>query len=35
MHSTQSKGKIVGAERFIRTLRNKIYKHMAALSKNV
>ena len=25
----------VVAERFIRTLKNKIYKHMAAVSKNV
>ena len=28
MYSTQNKGKSVVAERFIRTLRNKIYKYM-------
>ena len=35
MHSTHNAGKSVAAERFIRTLKNKIYKHMAAVSKNV
>ena len=35
MYSTQNSGKSVIAERFIRTLNNKIYKHMAAVSKNV
>ena len=35
MHSTYNEGKSVEAERFIRTLKNKIYKHMAAISKNV
>ena len=35
MYSTYSEGKSVVAERFIRTLKNKIYKHMAALSKSV
>ena len=35
MHSTHNEGKSVVAERFIRTLRNKIFKHMAAISKNV
>ena len=35
MYSTLSKGKSVVAERFIRTLKTKIYKHMAAISKNV
>ena len=35
MHSTYNKGKSVAAERFIRTLKNKIFKHMAAVSKNV
>ena len=35
MHSTYNEGKSVVAERFIRTLKNKIYKHMAAISKNV
>ena len=35
MHSTYNEGKSVVAERFIRTLRNKIFKYMAAISKNV
>ena len=35
MYLTQNSGKSVIAERFIRTLNNKIYKHMAAVSKNV
>ena len=35
MYSTYSKGKSVVAERFIRTLKNKIFKHMTAISKNV
>ena len=35
MHSTHIEGKPVIAERFIRTLKNKIYKHMTAVSKNV
>ena len=35
MHSIQNKGKSVVAERFIRTLQNKIFKHMTAISKNV
>ena len=35
MYSTLNKGKSVVAERFIRTLKTKIYKHMAAISKNV
>ena len=35
MCSTHNEGKSVAAERFIRTLKNKIYKHMAAISKNV
>ena len=35
MYSTHNEGKSVVAERFIRTLKNKIYKHMAANSKNV
>ena len=30
-----NEGKSVVAERFIRTLKNKIYKHMTAISKNV
>ena len=35
MYSTYNEGKSVIAERFIRTLKNKIFKHMAAVSKNV
>ena len=35
MYSTYNEGKSVVAERFIRTLKNKMYKHMAAVSKNV
>ena len=35
MYSTYNEGKYVVAERFIRTLKNKIFKHMAATSKNV
>ena len=35
MHSTYNEGKSVAAERFIRTLKNKIFKHMTAISKNV
>ena len=35
MYSTFAEGKFVVAERFIRTLNNKIFKHMTAISKNV
>ena len=35
MYSTYNEGKSVVAERFIRTLKNKIYKHMTVVSKNV
>ena len=35
MYSTYNKGKSVVAERFIRMLKNKIFKHMIAISKNV
>ena len=35
MYSAHNEGKSVVTERFIRTLKNKIYKHMAAISKNV
>ena len=35
MYSTHSEGKSVVAERFIRTLKIKFYKHMTAISKNV
>ena len=34
MYSTYNERKSIVAERFIRTLKNKIYKHMTALSKN-
>ena len=32
---TYNEGKSVVAERFIRTLKNKTFKHMTAISKNV
>ena len=35
MYSIHNEGKSVLAERFIRTLNNKIYKYMTAISKNV
>ena len=35
MYSTYNEGKSVVAERFIRTLKNKIFKHITAISKNV
>ena len=35
MYSTYNEGKSVVAERFVRTLKNKIYQHMTAISKNV
>ena len=35
MYSTYNKGKSVVAERFIRMLKNKIFKHMTGISKNV
>ena len=35
MYSTHNEGKTVVAERFIRTLKNKIYKHTTSISKNV
>ena len=34
MHSVHNQGKSVVAERFIRTLKNKIYKHITSISKN-
>ena len=34
MYSTYSKGKSVVAERFIRTLKNEIFKHMTAISES-
>ena len=33
MYSTHNEGKSVVAERFIKTLKNKIYKHMTVVSK--
>ena len=35
MYSTYNERKFVVVERFIRTLKNKVYKHMTAISKNV
>ena len=35
MYSTHNEGKSVVDERFIRTLKNEIYKYMTAISKNV
>ena len=35
MYSTHNDGKSVVAERFIRTVKNKTYKHVTSISKNV
>ena len=35
MYSTYNEGKPVATETFIRTLKNKIFKHMTTISKNV
>ena len=35
MYSTYNEGKSVAAERFIRTLKNKLFKHMTTTGKNV
>ena len=35
MYSTYNEGKSVVAQRFIRTFKNKLYKHMTATGKNV
>ena len=35
MYSTFNEGKSVVAERFIKTLKNKIYEHMTYIGKNV
>ena len=35
MYSTYHEGKSVAAERFIRTLKNKLFKHMTAISENI
>ena len=35
MYSTYNEGKSVVAERFIRTLKNKNFKHMTAIQQNI
>ena len=35
MYSTRNEGKSVVAERLIRNLKNKIYKYMTSISKNI
>ena len=35
MYSTYNEGKSVVAESFIRTLKNKVFKNVSAISKNV
>ena len=35
MYSTNNEGKSVVAERFMRTLKNKIHKYMTSISKNL
>ena len=35
MYSTYNEGKSVVAERFLRTLKNELYKHMTTIGKNV
>ena len=35
MYSTHNADKSVVAERFIRTIKNKVYKYMTSVSKNV
>ena len=35
LYSTYNEGKSIATERFIRTLKNKIFKQMTAISKNV
>ena len=35
MYSKHNEGKSVAHERFIRTIKNKIYKYMTSISKNV
>ena len=35
MYSTHNEGKSAVAERFIRAIKNKIYKNMTSISKNV
>ena len=35
MHSTNNEGKSVAAESFITTLKNEIFDHMTAISRNI
>ena len=35
MYSAHNEGKSVVAERLIRTIKNKVFKHMTSISKNV
>ena len=35
MYSTYNEGKSIDAQKFIRTLKNKIYKYMTSISQNV
>ena len=35
MYSTHNEGKSFVAKRFIRTIKNKIYKYLTSISKNV
>ena len=35
MYSTHNEGESVVAERFMKTLKNKVYKHMIAVSKHL
>ena len=35
MYSTHNEGKSVAVERFIRIIKNKVYKYMTSISKNV
>ena len=35
MYSTHNEGKSIIAERFVRILKNKIYKYLTSISKNV
>ena len=35
MYSTHNEGKLVVTERYIRTLKNRIYKYTTSISKNV
>ena len=35
MYATHNEGKLVIVERLIKTLKNKIYKYMTSISKNV